>query len=104
MEVDASLDFWRNIAKNSIMTIDKKVDLDTHEWLGNGKFGFVLSAVRRSDRRDVVVKMMGLRWAHLAIKEYQHGSTLGKCSSIVEYDDVMIHNDDSKSFEKLLKE
>jgi len=72
--------------------------------LGNGKFGFVLKAVRRSDKREVVVKMMGLRWAHLAVQEWQFGSTLGKHPSLVDYDDVMLHNDDDKSFQLLLRE
>lgn len=103
MEMDASLNFWRGIAKNSIHTLDKKINLDNHEWLGNGKFGFVLKAVTRSDNKEVVVKMMGLRWAHLAVKEWQFGKTIGKCSTLVDYDDVMLHNDDDKSFEKLLK-
>merc|ERR1719460_321128 len=88
-ETEASLDFWRGIAKNAILTIDQKVDLGSCEWLGNGKFGFVLKAKRIKDKRDVVVKMMGLRWAHLAVKEYEYGSTIGKHPNVVDYDDVM---------------
>jgi hypothetical protein len=102
-EMEATLDFWRGIAKHAILTIDKKVDLQTCTWLGNGKFGFVLKATRFVDNREVVVKMMGLRWAHLAVKEWQHGSTVGKHENIVDYDDVMLHNDDDKIFAKLLQ-
>jgi hypothetical protein len=102
-EIDASLDFWRGIAKNCVLTIDNMVDLANSTWLGNGKFGFVLKATRLKDGREVVVKMMGLRWAHLAVKEWQHGSTMGKHANLVDYDDVMLHNDDDDQFEKLLK-
>merc|ERR1719162_751404 len=47
---------------------------------------------------------MGLRWAHLAVKEWQFGSTIGKHPCVVDYDDVMLHNDDDQCFGKLLKE
>jgi serine/threonine protein kinase len=50
----------------------------------------------------MVVKMMGLRWAHLAVKEWQHGSTVGKHPNVVDYEDVMLHADDDKSLERLL--
>jgi len=53
-----------------------------------------MRARRREDGRDVVLKMMGIRWAHLAVKEWQHGAMIGKHPCIVEYDEVMIHNDD----------
>jgi len=102
-EMDASLDFWRDIARHAIHTIDTKVDLENSVWLGNGKFGFVLKATRHKDKKEVVVKMMGLRWAHLAVKEWQYGSTVGKHKNIVDYDDVMLHNDDDQNFARLLR-
>eukprot|EP00928_Gymnodinium_smaydae_P097327 TRINITY_DN8793_c0_g1_i1.p1 TRINITY_DN8793_c0_g1~~TRINITY_DN8793_c0_g1_i1.p1 ORF type:complete len:594 (+),score=95.50 TRINITY_DN8793_c0_g1_i1:145-1782(+) len=101
-EVEASLNFWRDIAKNAVLTIDHKIDLENSEWLGNGKFGFVLKAVRKRDKKDVVVKMMGLRWAHVAVREWQQGNTFGTHPNIVEYEEVMLHNDDSDMIEKLL--
>jgi hypothetical protein len=46
---------------------------------------------------------MGLRWAHLAVKEWQFGKSLGKHPNVVDYDDVMLHNDDDSSFKTLLE-
>eukprot|EP00929_Paragymnodinium_shiwhaense_P099012 TRINITY_DN60574_c0_g1_i1.p1 TRINITY_DN60574_c0_g1~~TRINITY_DN60574_c0_g1_i1.p1 ORF type:complete len:542 (+),score=111.13 TRINITY_DN60574_c0_g1_i1:122-1747(+) len=103
-EIEASLNFWRGIAQNAVLTIDRKLDLRSAEWLGNGKYGFILKAKRQHSDQSVVVKMMGLRWAHVAVKEWQTGSLVGKHPNIVDYDDVMLHNDDDMSIEQLLKE
>jgi len=102
-EMDVTHDFWKEVAKHAVLTIDKKVDLERSEWLGNGKYGFVLKAKRREDNREVVVKMMGVRWAHLAVKEWQHGSQVGKHPNIVDYEDVMLHADDDHEIASLLK-
>jgi len=64
----------------------------------------VLKATRRRDSRDVVVKMMGVRWAHLAVGEWKHGSLAGKHPNIIEYEEVMLHADNDKSVGKLLKQ
>ncbi|CAK0898904.1 unnamed protein product [Prorocentrum cordatum] len=102
-EVKVTHDFWRSVAQHVVVTIDKKVNLDGADWLGNGKYGFVMRARRREDGRDVVLKMMGIRWAHLAVKEWQHGAMIGKHPSIVEYDEVMIHNDDDSMMRNMIQ-
>lgn len=102
-EVEASLDFWRGISKHAVLTIDTKVDLEHSEWIGNGKFGFILKAKRRSDEREVVVKMMGLRWAHIACKEWQQAKAFDAHPNIVDYEEVMLHADNDHFVEKLLK-
>lgn len=103
-EMAATHDFWKEVAKHAVMTIDQKVDLENAEWLGNGKYGFVLKARRLKDNKDLVVKMMGIRWSHLAVKEYKAGTSAGKHPNIVEYEDVMLHADDDKSLAKLLQQ
>lgn len=102
-EMKITHDFWREVAQHVVVTIDKKVNLDGAEWLGSGKYGFVMRARRRECGRDVVLKMMGIRWAHLAVKEWQHGAMIGKHPSIVEYDEVMIHNDDDSMVRNMIQ-
>lgn len=102
-EMEATHDFWREVAKNAVLTIDTKIDLEHATWLGNGKYGFVLKAKRRADEREVVVKMMGIRWAHLAVHEWQQGSRVGQHPHIVEYEEVMLHADDDSSVLRLLQ-
>mmetsp|Transcript_51032 Transcript_51032/g.95483 ORF Transcript_51032/g.95483 Transcript_51032/m.95483 type:complete len:551 (-) Transcript_51032:130-1782(-) len=101
-EIEATHDFWKSIAEHAVLTIEKKVDLENATWLGNGKYGFVLKATRRKDDRELVVKMMGIRWTHLAVKEWKSGIMCGKHQNIVEIEDVMLHADDDKSIQKLL--
>mmetsp|Transcript_137678 Transcript_137678/g.264379 ORF Transcript_137678/g.264379 Transcript_137678/m.264379 type:complete len:551 (+) Transcript_137678:221-1873(+) len=103
-ELEDCLNFWRSVAKSSSSsTIDKKINLQDSEWLGNGRYGFVLKARRRSDSQQVVVKMLGIRWAHLAIKEWQVSAFLGKHPNIVDYEEVVLHGDDNDIVENMLK-
>jgi len=102
-EMDATHDFWKEAAKSLVVNIDTKVDLETADWLGNGKYGFVLKATRREDGREVVVKMMGHRWAHLAVQEWQHGSMVGKHPNIVDYEEVMLHSDEDRVIQRMLE-
>jgi hypothetical protein len=102
-EMKITHDFWREIAKHAVLTIDQKVDLKCAAWLGNGKYGFVMKATRREDGKDLVLKMMGIRWAHLAVKEWQHGAMIGKHPNIVEYEDVMIHADGDNVVRDMIK-
>jgi len=102
-EIAAIHDFWRSVAQHCVLNINQKIDLGTATWLGNGKYGFVLKATRRKDSREVVVKMMGTRWAHLAVKEWQHGSMVGIHPNIIEYEEVMLHADDDRTISKLLQ-
>lgn len=103
-EMETTHDFWREIAKHAVLTIDKKVDLQHSKWLGNGKYGFVFKARRLEDNREVVVKMMGTRWAHLAVQEWKQGAKLPRHPNLVEYEDVMLHSDNDLSITKLLKQ
>eukprot|EP00927_Polykrikos_kofoidii_P047951 TRINITY_DN42216_c0_g1_i1.p1 TRINITY_DN42216_c0_g1~~TRINITY_DN42216_c0_g1_i1.p1 ORF type:complete len:554 (+),score=114.46 TRINITY_DN42216_c0_g1_i1:236-1897(+) len=102
-QIEATHDFWRLVASNAVLTIDQKIDLSKSEWLGNGNYGFVLKAKRRRDGRDVVVKMMGLRWAHIAVQEWQSGLKIGPHTNIVEYEEVMLHADGDDTVEALIK-
>lgn len=102
-EMDATHDFWKSIAKHAVLTIDSKVDLQNSEWLGNGKYAFVLKAKRRLDDREVVVKMMGIRWSHLAVKEWQTGTLVGNHPNVVEYEEVMLHADNDSEIARLIK-
>mmetsp|Transcript_35197 Transcript_35197/g.76868 ORF Transcript_35197/g.76868 Transcript_35197/m.76868 type:complete len:556 (+) Transcript_35197:82-1749(+) len=103
LERDDILAFWRQVAQHSAAEIlDRTVDLDAADLLGNGKYGFVLRSKRVIDKRPVVVKLLGLRWAHVACKEWSI-SQICLHPNIVHYEGVLVHADSSKLISGLLQ-
>lgn len=70
----------------------KAFDLDTMKVLGMGAYGFVVSCQPKSGAGCGVVKLMGERWAGLALKEWAHGTSCIH-SHIVKYGDCYLHHD-----------
>jgi len=104
-ELDACLLFWRAVAQSSgTSTIDKKIDVKAVEWLGNGKYGYVLKSVQCVDKRPVVVKLIGIRWAHVAMNEWKASSLVGSHPNIVQYEDVFLHADNDDVVQDLLRD
>lgn len=104
-EANASVQFWRTITKTSASPkLDQALDMSKSEWLGHGKFGFVLRSQRSSDGRPCAVKLLSVRWAHLAVREWYTGQLVSEHPNIVavDYEDVLMHADDDKSIAKLL--
>lgn len=101
-ELEASLDFWRLAAKSSHSSISQSLDLGNAELLGSGKYGFVFKARLLEDDRPIVVKLLGLRWAHVAVKEWGH-SRIAEHPNIVQYGQVMLHADDDESVAEFLR-
>jgi len=102
-EADAVLSFWKSVAASSATKVlSSIVDLDTKELLGYGNYGFVFKCKRLEAAGDVVVKLMSDRWAHVAVKEWQHGSFAGKHPNIVDYEQVMLHADDDNDIKEFL--
>eukprot|EP00971_Amphidinium_carterae_P100894 1996143-Amphidinium_carterae.1 len=103
-ELESCHDFWRSVAKSSARcTLDQIVDLKSAKWLGNGKYGYVLRTHRKEDSREVVVKLLSLRWAHLALKEWHCSHLLAGHEHTVAFEEPMLHADDDKVIEELLK-
>jgi len=102
-EAEAVLSFWKSVAVSSAtMALSAAVDLETKELLGNGNYGFVFKCKRKDSPGYVVVKLMSVRWAHVAVKEWQHGSFAGKHPNIVDYEQVMLHADDDNDLKECL--
>eukprot|EP00927_Polykrikos_kofoidii_P034018 TRINITY_DN2885_c0_g3_i1.p1 TRINITY_DN2885_c0_g3~~TRINITY_DN2885_c0_g3_i1.p1 ORF type:complete len:533 (-),score=102.77 TRINITY_DN2885_c0_g3_i1:342-1940(-) len=73
-----------------------RVDMESVDWLGSGNYGFVFKSRRVSgDKRgeEVVVKIMGLRWAHVAMQEWAAGTAVRSHPCIVKYAEVFWHRD-----------
>jgi len=103
-ELDTSLQFWRAAAKSSAgPALASSVDLNDVQLLGNGKYGYVLKAQRLSDGKPVVVKLLSLRWAHVAAKEWGQAQVASDHPHIVEYAEVMLHADEDKALAELLQ-
>lgn len=102
-EMEASTSFWCDIARTSATPrLSQCLDLDAAELLGNGKYGFVFKSQRSDNSQPVVVKLLGLRWAHVAAKEWGRARDIGEHPNLVQYSEVMLHADDDKVILNLL--
>eukprot|EP00927_Polykrikos_kofoidii_P034016 TRINITY_DN2885_c0_g1_i1.p1 TRINITY_DN2885_c0_g1~~TRINITY_DN2885_c0_g1_i1.p1 ORF type:complete len:667 (-),score=132.12 TRINITY_DN2885_c0_g1_i1:289-2289(-) len=112
LEVDSILQFWRETAKTSSSPqLGSFVDIEAFDLLGNGRYGFVfktkLVQEGGSDTKEgvpVVVKLMNVRWAHVAAKEWRAAQLVGDCPHILgPMQEVVLHQDVDKKISKLLK-
>merc|ERR1711908_10974 len=93
-ESNASVQFWRNVTKTSASPqLGKVVKMDALELLGRGKYGYVMKAARAKDSSPCIVKLMSVRWAHIAIREWYAGQLVDEHINIVaaDYKDVLLH-------------
>jgi len=101
---EAWLDFWTDASKSSIDSrpFREACDLDTAEWIGCGKWGWVMRSRRKTDNKDVVVKVSDLKHANIVTKEWKYGHALSKThQGIVDYQSVYLYGDDSIMQNKL---
>eukprot|EP00929_Paragymnodinium_shiwhaense_P015071 TRINITY_DN123080_c0_g1_i1.p1 TRINITY_DN123080_c0_g1~~TRINITY_DN123080_c0_g1_i1.p1 ORF type:complete len:592 (+),score=122.47 TRINITY_DN123080_c0_g1_i1:66-1778(+) len=102
---NASVQFWRNVAKTSSSSkLGKVANMESLEVIGHGKYGYVMKATRTKDRSQCVVKVMSTRWAHIAIREWHIGQLVDDHINIVaaEYKDVLLHADDDGRLAQIL--
>jgi len=99
-QLTAVHEFWRSAARTSARpSLGAALDLRSAEVLGNGRYGFVFRAKRTAAPAgggivpSVVVKMLSVRWAHVAAKEWGQAHLLGEHEHIVRYEDVFLHAD-----------
>jgi serine/threonine protein kinase len=93
--MDAEL-FIKSLAQTSAHPVLKgRFDLKNMSILGRGCYGHITlckSTFSKSEE-DVVMKWQSERWATVVMKEWAHGSEVGKHPHIVEYIDVFMHAD-----------
>lgn len=101
---EAWLDFWTDASKSSIDSrpFREACDLDTAEWIGCGKWGWVMRSSRKTNNKDVVVKVSDLKHANIVTKEWKYGHALCKThQGIVDYQSVYLYGDDGTMQSKL---
>mmetsp|Transcript_50729 Transcript_50729/g.146289 ORF Transcript_50729/g.146289 Transcript_50729/m.146289 type:complete len:627 (+) Transcript_50729:31-1911(+) len=101
---EATFDFFRSVCSESAAPmLGNKVDISSAELLGNGKYGFVFKSRAVDSTRDVVLKLMSVRWAHVACKEWQQAKAVEDHPYIVRYEDALLHRDVDESLAELLR-
>jgi tRNA A-37 threonylcarbamoyl transferase component Bud32 len=102
-ETEESQQFWRALASSSATPrLCDTLDLDSATLLGNGKYGFVLKSKQTSDGREVVVKLLSLRWSRVAAKEWAQAQNIGEHPHIITYEDALLHADNDKRIATIL--
>jgi len=103
-EIESCLQFWRSVAQTSASPqLSKILDFDVIELLGHGKYGFVFKSRRRSSDEPIVVKLLSLRWAHVAAKEWSQAQLAKGCPHIVDYCEALLHVDENHAIQRLLQ-
>jgi len=102
---DGQLEFWKTVGQSSASpTLGSVVDLKTKELLGHGRWGFVLRCQLQESSRPVAVKLVGLRGAAGAQREWQHTTAIGKHKNIVGYEQALLHMDERLELKKFLEQ
>jgi len=102
---DGQLEFWQKVAQTSATgTLNKVVDMNSKELLGQGHWGFVLRCQLREPDKAVAVKLVGLRGAAGAQREWQHGAAIGKHKNIVRYEQALLHMDERLELKKFFEQ
>jgi len=102
---EAWSDFVVDTAKSSISNekLCQEVDVPNAEWLGLGKWGWVMLTRRHKDKKSVVVKISDTKHANIVTKEWKYGHELGtQNEGIVEYQSVFLYADDDKTMKAKL--
>lgn len=88
-------EFWEAVSKESIgkCRFTEMYDLQTANWLGNGKWGWVMMSKERESNRKVVVKISDIKHASESVKEWKYGTIFGKHDTIVDYHSAFLFAD-----------
>lgn len=102
---NGQLEFWQKVAHTSASgTLGSVVDLKSKELLGHGRCGFVLRCQLQDSSRPVAVKLIGLRGAAGAQREWQHTAAMGKHKNIAGVEQVLLHMDERLELKKFLEQ
>jgi serine/threonine protein kinase len=81
------------------------VDLKSKELLGHGRWGFVLRChMQEEPSKQVAVKLVGIRGAAGAQREWQHGAAIGKHKNIVACEQALLHMDERLELKNFLEQ
>jgi len=104
---EVCLEFWTDAARSSIgsQKFCEAVDLSSADWLGSGKWGWVMRSRRKGKEGNAVVKVTDLKHSNIVVKEWKYGHELGKrCPEIVKYESVYLYGDDESRMRDKLRD
>jgi len=102
-ELEDCVSFVRRLAlSSSCPALEKDFDFSSMDILGMGNYGFVFTCSNKAGNR-VVVKLQSERWASVAVKEWGHGSEVGRHPHIVQYIEAIMHRDAHLEIQKRLE-
>jgi len=103
-EMDGLKQLWRSIAETSAApALSNSYDLNTLEVLGHGKYGFVFKCFQKHDGKEEVLKLLSVRWAASAAKEWRAAQSIESHPDIVQYGCVLLHADQNRCIAELLQ-
>lgn len=104
-EMEVAHDFWCDAARASICStkFNEAIDLSCSQWLGNGKWGWVMLSRRNKDKAKVVVKISDIKHGNIVAKEWRWGHAMGKgCPHIMKYVHIYLYGDNEKCMQNKL--
>jgi len=104
-EMEAMGSFWEAATKASVSadSLESAYNLKAGNWLGNGKWGWVMMAPKKGSDKQAVLKLSDVHHADVNAKEWVYGSKMGKGhENIVRYEEVFLYADDNGVLKKCL--
>jgi len=88
---------------SSCQVLQQHVDIAGSEVLGMGRYGYILTCQRKDTGQRMVVKLQSQRLAAVVAREWSHGVALRKHEGVVKHEEVLMHRDEGKEIEAILK-
>lgn len=104
-EMEAMSSFWEAATKASVSadSLESAYNLKAGNWLGNGKWGWVMMAPKKGSDKQAVLKLSDVHHADVNAKEWVYGSKMGRGhENIVRYEEVFLYADDNGVLKKCL--
>eukprot|EP00933_Yihiella_yeosuensis_P035247 TRINITY_DN28762_c0_g1_i1.p1 TRINITY_DN28762_c0_g1~~TRINITY_DN28762_c0_g1_i1.p1 ORF type:complete len:549 (+),score=108.77 TRINITY_DN28762_c0_g1_i1:30-1676(+) len=95
-EVEGYVTFSQSLLETSATnSLGQYCHVDSAEMLGKGAYGYVMCCSDKEQKEKLVVKLQSSRWVSVAAQEWAHGAAVGSHENIVDYKQVLIHQDTS---------
>jgi hypothetical protein len=90
---DYSAFMTRIISSSARPVLDDALDMTDAELLGMGHYGYVMTCKSKTSHDKVVLKLQGVKWMDVAVREWGHSEWVGSHPHIVELKELFIHRD-----------
>jgi len=102
-EKEDYIEFIKALGESSATPfLGSKMNLDSADILGAGKYSYVFRCEDKKSKDKVVVKVTSARWTDSCAHEWAISSRLGKCPRIIRCHKLFLHREERREVERLV--